>query len=295
MTVANVIPELWRARLINALQGELVWARLTTDLSGEFSGAGKTLHLNEIMADVTVRDYTRNEDIAAPQLLDDEDYEFTLSQEKYFNIAVDDVDRVQARPALMDNFSRQAARSVAEVIDTYIRGVYETGFPAGQSTVAPDAVPKDANPAKWTEAQAKAFAEFLLEQSGEMDKQHWGDQRWCVIPVDVKTGLLRYLLGGLGGAGTGRSADNVWASAKLSDFLGFSVSIDPYMPAPDAAAGNAYANFGTNEAIMWASQIRKLEAYRPEKRFADAIKGLYVYHAQRHPHAVRSRRIVRAA
>lgn len=34
---------------------------------------------------------------------------------------------------------------------------------------------------------------------------------------------------------------------------------------------------GTREAISFAEQIVSVEAYRPEKRFADAVKGLHVY------------------
>ena len=33
------------------------------------------------------------------------------------------------------------------------------------------------------------------------------------------------------------------------------------------------------EAVYWARQVRKVVAYMPEKRFADAVKGLFVYGA----------------
>jgi hypothetical protein len=37
---------------------------------------------------------------------------------------------------------------------------------------------------------------------------------------------------------------------------------------------------GTQMATTYAEQINKVEAYRPEKRFADAVKGLHVYGAK---------------
>ncbi|MFR7845076.1 MAG: hypothetical protein ACLU20_03355 [Thomasclavelia spiroformis] len=37
---------------------------------------------------------------------------------------------------------------------------------------------------------------------------------------------------------------------------------------------------GTEEAGSYAEQILKTEAYRPEKRFSDAVKGLHVYGAK---------------
>ena len=36
----------------------------------------------------------------------------------------------------------------------------------------------------------------------------------------------------------------------------------------------------TKRAIAFADQLSEVEAYRPEKRFADAVKGLHLYGAK---------------
>jgi hypothetical protein len=36
----------------------------------------------------------------------------------------------------------------------------------------------------------------------------------------------------------------------------------------------------TTRAIAFAEQLSEIEAYRPEKRFADAVKGLHLYGAK---------------
>ena len=56
------------------------------------------------------------------------------------------------------------------------------------------------------------------------------------------------------------------------------------MPFTRVGAGNtrtaAYrCPVGTNDAVTHPFQIQEVEAYRPEKRFGDAVKGLYVYGA----------------
>ena len=38
--------------------------------------------------------------------------------------------------------------------------------------------------------------------------------------------------------------------------------------------------FRTKRAVTFAEQISEVEAYRPEKRFADAVKGLHLYGAK---------------
>jgi hypothetical protein len=36
----------------------------------------------------------------------------------------------------------------------------------------------------------------------------------------------------------------------------------------------------TTRAIAFAEQLSEIDAYRPEKRFADAVKGLHLYGAK---------------
>ena len=36
----------------------------------------------------------------------------------------------------------------------------------------------------------------------------------------------------------------------------------------------------TKRAIAFAEQLSEIDAYRPEKRFADAVKGLHLYGAK---------------
>lgn len=47
------------------------------------------------------------------------------------------------------------------------------------------------------------------------------------------------------------------------------------------ATDNVYYNvLRTDKAIAFAEQIDKVEAYRPETAFQDALKGLYVFGAK---------------
>jgi hypothetical protein len=52
------------------------------------------------------------------------------------------------------------------------------------------------------------------------------------------------------------------------------------VPFTTATASKYKIMFGTSRAISFANQILKVEAYRVEKRFADAVKGLNVYGAK---------------
>lgn len=87
---------------------------------------------------------------------------------------------------------------------------------------------------------------------------------------------------GLGVTGTG-----VGASAKVVSVNadGSVATVDVNSSASAAvtvtlAGGGQLAIAGSNIATSYAEQISKVEAFRPEKRFADALKGLHLYGAK---------------
>ena len=134
MTVATAIPELWSARILDGFQRTNTWANLITDVSEEISD-GDTLNLNEVTSGVTVKDYDGT-DIDAPETMTTDDQALVINQQKYFNIEVDDIDRVQARPALLDHFALQAGREVAKVYDEHLSGTFIAGIDAAHSFAA---------------------------------------------------------------------------------------------------------------------------------------------------------------
>ena len=102
MAVTNFIPELWSARLLDALEKTHVAANLVNrDYEGEIRGQGDTVHINSI-GSITVKDYAKNTDISAPETLSTTDQTLEISQAKYFNFQIDDVDAAQAAGDLMD-------------------------------------------------------------------------------------------------------------------------------------------------------------------------------------------------
>ena len=63
----------------------------------------------------------------------------------------------------------------------------------------------------------------------------------------------------------------------IGKFLGFRI----YVSNNIVNAQNCHKCFArTKRAIAFAEQINEVEAYRPEKRFADAVKGLHLYGAK---------------
>ena len=78
-------------------------------------------------------------------------------------------------------------------------------------------------------------------------------------------------------AGTAKT-DAVLANGLIGTAAGFNIYQSNNVPNTANAKYKIIA--GTTDAISFASQVTKTEAFRPEKSFCDAIKGLFVYGAQ---------------
>ena len=91
---------------------------LNRDYEGEIKNYGDTVKVNQI-GDVTVKNYTKGEDIDAPEDLSGEQQVLTIDQAKYFNMSVDDVDNAQTNPKLMDAAMQRAAYAMNDVVDQF--------------------------------------------------------------------------------------------------------------------------------------------------------------------------------
>ena len=296
MTIANAKPQLWQAAIERGLPKRYRWADLIRDVSNEFSsvGYGDKLNLTKITSGVTVRDYEVNTDIAAPERMTDAGEVLAIDQQKYFNIAVDDIDGAQAKPNLLTYFGEQAADAMSEVSDTFLRTTFEADVPDGQKeglTLATYGT-ADSSDVSGNDLRSLVIAFNTMVEAMEGDR--WPiDQSFCVINTKVAS-LLRLanirLDAGIGG--TGARSDRTFTDGTITNMLGVRTIVDPGMnTGVAAAAGDVVANFGLVDGCVWARQITSVEPYRLEKQFSDGVKGLQVYGAKK-VHTERQRQLV---
>lgn len=257
MSVATFIPEIWNARLLNALRNELVYSNLfNRNYEGEIAAAGDTVHINTIN-DITIKKYTRNTDIDNPEQLTTADQTLVVDQSDYFNFYLNDVDKAQALPGLVDASMQSAAHGLAEETDKYLAGLL-----AGVATFG----------ATKQVTAANAY-DLIVDLKVKLDKANVAKVgRKVVLPPEFE-GLM--LMDGrfvTGTKGEGRLEDGAVAKAA-----GFDIYISNNVP----EEGGVYKIIATtNEGNTYAEQLLKTEAYRREKGFDDGVKGLHVYGAK---------------
>jgi N4-gp56 family major capsid protein len=265
--LTTFVPELWSARLLSNLNTRLVFGdKLNREYEGEIKSAGDTVHIPQI-GRITIGDYERNVDMASPEALTDADLTLIIDKMKTFNFAVDDVDKAQSKPAVMEEAMKEAGYGLAKTADTLIATLL-----GALTTTAAGELGTTAAPTSLTVANAAAYEQFVnagvLMDEADIDSVG----RWAVIPAWMHGRLLldpRFI-----SAGTSKT-DGVLENGHVGRAANFNISVSNQLV---QTAGTKYKTiFGTNAGGTFADQINKVEAYRPEKRFSDAVKGLHVY------------------
>lgn len=269
MAVTNFIPELWSARLLNALDKSHVFANVVNrDYEGDIKKMGDTVHINTIGA-VTIGTYTQNTDFTSgPETLATTDQTLTIDQAKYFNFQVDDIDAAQAAGDIMDKAMTRAAYGLADASDKYIAGIL-AGAADTSNTVSASAVA----------LTSSNVYENVVKMRTILDKANVPTAgRWLVIPPEMYALILlddRFVKTG------GEMAEGILRTGLVAQAAGFDIYLSNNCVSANVSEKVTYTiTGGVDAAATYAEQIVSTEAYRPEKRFADAVKGLHVYGAK---------------
>ena len=273
MAVTTFIPELWSARLLYALEKSHVATNLVNrNYEGVIANQGDTVHINSIGA-ITVKDYTRNSNIADPEILTTADQTLDIDQAKYFNFQVDDVDKAQISGDIIDTAMGRSAYALADVSDAFLLKTIANGVASANKIGAK---------ATLTALTASNVYENIVKMRTLLDKSNVPTTgRTIVVPPEVYALLLlddRFAKSG------SDSGQNALLNGMVGRVAGFDVFMsNNCMSGADGGSGSTPYFVITAQvaaATTYAEQIIKTEAYRMEKRFADAVKGLHVYGAK---------------
>ncbi|MHB0863318.1 P22 coat protein - protein 5 domain protein [Paenibacillus sp. SEL3] len=261
MTVQHFIPTIWSARLNESLKKNLVYGNvINTDYEGEIQGQGSTVKINSIGA-VTIGNYDKIAGIGNPQELDATQKTLVIDQAKYFNFQVDDVDDAQANVNLLDGGIVEASYGLANVVDQYLAGFY-TEVKA-ENTIGNDTAP--IIPTSSTAYDLLIDLGVLLDENNVPESE-----RFVVVPAWYYGLLLK--------DARFTKDSNIIRTGYVGDIDSMTVYKSNNVPNTGGAKYKIIA--GHKSAISFAGQVDSVEAFRPEKQFSDAVKGLQVFGAK---------------
>lgn len=261
MAITNFIPTVWSENLYSELDKKYIAvSNCNRDFEGDIKGKGSTVKICGI-GDVNVFDYTRNTDMTAPQTLSDSVRTLTIDQAKCFNFQIDDIDKAQATPKLMNEAMRVAANALANTADAYVYSLYgEAGKTITEAALTADKIVDlivDARTALFANNVSDAN-DIVVEVSPEIAALILKAK--IDLSTDNSDSLEAGMIGKIGGC-------KIYVSNNIKT---------------EENGGVVYHKClaRTKRAVAFAEQLSEIDAYRPEKRFADAVKGLHLYGAK---------------
>lgn len=263
------IPTVWAARLLKALEKALVYGQtgvVNRDYEGEIKDSGNSVKIASI-GDPTIGDYTKDTNIADPEILTDSDQTLLIDQSKFFNFYVDSIDKAQQNVKVMDEAMRRSAWKLRDKSDGFLAGLMAAATTVG-NTIGTLAAPK-------IPTKNDAY-EYLVDLGVILDEADVPTEGRFVIVPSWFHGLMlkddRFVRSGTD------KANMVLANGMVGEAAGFSILKSNSVPNTAGAKYQIIA--GHDIATSYAEQILDLQAYKPEKRFGEAMKGLHVYGAK---------------
>jgi len=195
-------------------------------------------------------------DIGTPETVQDSSVFLTIDKAKYFNFMVDDVDKAQSKPGLMEALMEEATLAMALQIDSDIAeiagknaGTTSTSTQINSASLAKTAI--DAAILKLRENDVPLDADVVMEIPPFV--YAYLKEKYIDLDTDNTEMLRKGIMGRYDGVRV-RVTNNLYNDG--TDY---------------------YCLVRTKKAVAYVNQIDKVEPYRPEGLFSDAIKGLNVY------------------
>ena len=267
-----LIPEIWANELAIFLEKYLVYAQagvVNRNYEGSISQFGDTVHISGI-GPVTIGKYTKNTDINAAETLTGAQASLIIDQADYFNFQIDDIDKAQQQPKIMQNAMQRSAYGMRDTLDQYIASLWPDA--AVKNLIGDDTTPVVPS----NSPGATNCYNLLVDAAVKLTKAKVPTEgRWMILPPEYYGMLLKEpLFVRVNESGSEQGLRN----GIVGRAAGFDILQSHNVPNTNGALQKIL--FGVDQAISFAVQVVEIEAYKPERRFAEAVKGLTVFGAK---------------
>jgi len=276
------IPEKWASALIQKVRpvnvGMAVCAN--TDYEGDIKNFGDTVQVRTA-GRITMQPYARGQTIAYETLAPTKE-SMTINDAASFAFAVDDLDDAQSDIDIYDAYTKEAAVTVNEWIDTKIFSFVKDADDRNVIDSSGSAIDVTSSGA------GTAVYELLVKAAFNLNNLNVPQAgRWAVVTPYVVSLLAqdtKYLVRSTSmGDAVVTSAASGFNAATAPNFVGRIAGFDLYwsnnlpLQSGSGATATYFAPYGQGRPISYASQLQKVERIRRQDTFADAVRGLLLH------------------
>ncbi len=263
MAYKNFIPSVWAEAIERNLEGNYVFVE---DCNRKYEGDVKKMGESVTILGVgspTIKTITRadaSNTIDPAETIEGTSVTMYINQMRYYNYEVGDVDKAQAVDGLMDALSAETSEKLAAEVDKYIA-----------KKVVDDNVAKVFNEAQTVTVEN--VLELLDEAVRKLYENNVSTSTKIVATVSPRFYMLfrrAYI-----GKDTDNSKELKNGKVGMYGNITIKMSNNSYTD-----ANGEHIMFRTQRAVAFAQPMTHTEAYRPEQKFADAVKGYILFDAK---------------
>lgn len=259
MSYRNFSPKIWAKQINRELERAMVFAEdCNRQYEGDVKQMGDTVKVLGVGKPTITKQVGGSIVLQDPEAVEDTSVDMVINRVAYFNYLVDDIDRRQAVGGLMDALSAESSEGTANAMDEDIAALAGTADAPklfkSTTAITVDNILKqiDLGVQKLMENDVKPETKIVV-----------------TVPPWFKT-ILRQAYVQLD---TNNSA--MLKNGRVGQYDNVIVKM----------SNNCHRNsdnghdimLRTQRAVAFANPLTHVEPYRPEKRFADAVKGFVLY------------------
>lgn len=262
MAYTNFIPSVWEESINRELERVCVFAEdCNRQYEGSVSKKGDSVHILGV-GKPTIKSIERanaSGDIDEAEEISDTSVILNISQIRYFNYKVGDIDKAQAVGGLMDALSAETSEGLANEMDKFIANM-ATDSSVKKLSETPTIVTKD---------NVLSVLDDAIQMLQENDVNMASGITITVSPRFYKLFKQAY---------TAKDTDNSSAlkNGKVAMYGNVTVKLSNNVAKTDSDTVDNMM-IRTKRAIAFVNPLTHTEAYRPEKSFADAVKGFALF------------------
>lgn len=271
MAFKNFIPTFWSTAIQRDLERLCVFAE---DCNRQYEGEVKKLGDGVRLLGVgkpTIKDLT-SADLDSPEEIADTSVTLNIQKSKYFNYAVDDIDKAQAVGGIMEALSNETSEGLANAIDSYIAGFALDSNVKKLHATAPTVV---AGTPGTGEVNVRAVLNGALK---ELYKNDVNQNTKIVATVSPDFYML------LKEAYENLDTDNsdMLKNGRVGRYGNIIIKMSNNVAKSQTSAANDTDNImiRTQRAIAFVNPLTETEALRSTVRFADVVRGYTLYDAK---------------
>ncbi|MBP3494986.1 MAG: hypothetical protein J6K52_02145 [Clostridia bacterium] len=262
MAYSNFIPSVWAETIERELERACVFVEdCNRQYEGLVASKGDSVHILGVgkPSIKTIERENANGEIDEAEEIEDTSVILNINQIRYFNYKVGDIDKAQAVGGLMDALSLETSEGLANEMDKYI------------ANMATDAqVPTlSANATVVTKDNVLDVLDDAIQALQENDVNMASGITVTVSPRFYKLFKQAYV-------GKDTNNSEMLKNGKVAMYGNVTVKLsNNVLKSEDGAIDNIMIR--TKRAIAFVNPLTHTEAYRPEKSFADAVKGYILF------------------